>query len=276
MALSGNDGAKIREAIKQFGVNIKSDIARNAPFNKNVNGRIVGITAGGYTVQIQTRTYTNMPAINAGELKINDIVACCIPNNQMSQAYIVGKLVQNVVITGSGSGGSVNDVQVNGTSIVSDGVANLSVTSSVSQGSSSLITSGGVYNALSGIVVPTSINGMSGGTLTSPLYISGGDATTASKIALSRSQAGQITDESTSTLFGWLSNNASTLTVGSNSYGLNLRGNTTRPTYKGSDMALYSDIPTNYVALTGNQTIDGQKTFTSIPDVNGKIGRAHV
>lgn len=90
----------------------------------------------------------------------------------------------------------------------------------------------------------TSIDGLAGGTLTSPLNIQGGDSTTASKISLNRAKAGQITDETTATLFGWLSNNATTLTVGSNTYSLNLRGNTTRPTYKGNDMALYSDIPT--------------------------------
>lgn len=90
--------------------------------------------------------------------------------------------------------------------------------------------------------IPTSVNGLGGGTLTSPLNISGGDSASASKIAISNSQAGQITDQNNLTIFGFLSNNDTTLTVGSNSYALNLRGSGTRPTYKGNALALYSDI----------------------------------
>lgn len=88
----------------------------------------------------------------------------------------------------------------------------------------------------------TTVDGLSGGTLTSPLKISGGDQSTASKISLNQSANGQITDSSTSTLFGFMS--STTLTVGDNGYALALRGSGTRPTYKGTDLALYSDIPT--------------------------------
>lgn len=93
--------------------------------------------------------------------------------------------------------------------------------------------------------IPTSVNGLGGGTLTSPLNISGGDGASASKIAISNAQAGQITDQSTSTIFGFLSNNDTTLTVGGNSYALNLRGSGARPTYKGNALALYSDLSTD-------------------------------
>lgn len=68
----------------------------------------------------------------------------------------------------------------------------------------------------------SSIDGLSGGTLTSPLIITGGDSATASKIILNQNNQGQITDSATSTLFGFL--NSNTLTVGGNSYALNLRG----------------------------------------------------
>ena len=83
-----------------------------------------------------------------------------------------------------------------------------------------------------------------GGTLSAPLRITGGDSAAAGKISMSNSGAGQITDDGTATLFGFLSTNATTLIVGGNSYGLNLRGSATRPAYKGSDIALYSDLPT--------------------------------
>lgn len=94
----------------------------------------------------------------------------------------------------------------------------------------------------------SSIDGLGGGTLISPLIITGGDSATASKIILNQNDKGQITDSATSTLFGFL--NSNTLTVGGNSYALNLRGNETRPTYKGNELSLISDIPTNQATST--------------------------
>lgn len=88
----------------------------------------------------------------------------------------------------------------------------------------------------------TSINGLSGGTLTSPLTITGGDSATASKIILDTN--GQITDTGTSTLFG-RSGTGSTLMVGHSSYTMTMRGSATRPTYNGNNLALYSDLPTD-------------------------------
>lgn len=107
----------------------------------------------------------------------------------------------------------------------------------------------------------TSVDGLSGGTLTSPLKISGGDQSTASKISLNQSANGQITDSSTSTLFGFMS--STTLTVGGNGYALALRGSGTRPTYKDADLALYSDIPTvptDYIKYTAQTLADAQKS----------------
>lgn len=107
----------------------------------------------------------------------------------------------------------------------------------------------------------TSVDGLSGGTLTSPLKISGGNQSTASKISLNQSANGQITDSSTSTLFGFMS--STTLTVGDNGYALALRGSGARPTYKGVDLALYTDIatvPTDYVKYTAQALTDAQKS----------------
>ena len=107
----------------------------------------------------------------------------------------------------------------------------------------------------------TSVDGLSGGTLTSPLKVSGGDQSTASKISLNQEANGQITDSNTSTLFGFMS--STTLTVGGNGYALALRGSGARPTYKGADLALCSDIatvPTDYVKYTAQTLDDGQKS----------------
>lgn len=80
----------------------------------------------------------------------------------------------------------------------------------------------------------------SGGTMTGPLTITGGDATTAGKMILSQSGKGQITDSGTSTLFGFVASDS--LTVGHGSYKLLLRGNYSRPSYNGSSVAMLSDV----------------------------------
>lgn len=103
--------------------------------------------------------------------------------------------------------------------------------------------------------IPTSINGLSGGSLTSPLVIKGGDGAGVAKIALDHTQSGQITDESTHTLFGFTTNGTTTLTIGHSSYAMALRGSGTRPTYNGSSLALYSDIPSVPTVNNGTLTI---------------------
>lgn len=114
------------------------------------------------------------------------------------------------------------------------------------------VATSGSYNDLSDKpTIPsavTSINGLSGGTLTSPLIVSGGDAATAAKIALDQTASGQITNNGTQTLFGFTSNNATSLTVGHSSYSLALRGSGTRPKFNGNDLALAADAsPVIYV-----------------------------
>lgn len=120
-----------------------------------------------------------------------------------------------------------------------------------------------------------SINGMSGGTLTSQLVITGGDASSNAKIAISNAGSGQITDEGTHTLFGFTADGSDTLTVGHNNYKMNLRGSESRPQYKGSDLALLSDISSISSMLstisgydaTKNQVLKNiQGTFTWVDE----------
>lgn len=94
----------------------------------------------------------------------------------------------------------------------------------------------------------TSINGLSGGTLTSPLTLTGGDSATASKIILSSN--GQITDSGTATMLGFSGGN---YIVGSGNYPTTFRGKQTRPPWNGKDLALYSDIP----AAVTESTVSG-------------------
>ena len=119
-----------------------------------------------------------------------------------------------------------------------------------------------------------SIDGLKGGTLSSPLKLTGGDQATAAKIALSSTGKGQITDENTKTLFGFMS--ADTITVGSNSYVTNIRGNSnsTIGGKKFSDLAVKSDIPntSDFVKLSGDNTFTGTNIFSNLLSVGGSTG----
>lgn len=115
----------------------------------------------------------------------------------------------------------------------------------------------------------TSIDGLTGGTLTSPLKVTGGDGTSASKIALNQSGSGQITDSGTSTIFGFMS--ASDLTVGSANYNTRFRGKQTRPTWNGNDLALKSDIPdvSGKANLNGGNDFFGRQSFVLDEETDG-------
>lgn len=99
-----------------------------------------------------------------------------------------------------------------------------------------------------------------GGTLSKPLKVTGGDQTTAGKIMLDQSNKGQITDTSTATLLGFPA--ADTLTIGSSTYNIALRGKQARPTWNGNDLALKSDVPTGYVPNT--RTVNGKALSSNI------------
>lgn len=91
--------------------------------------------------------------------------------------------------------------------------------------------------------IPTSIDGLSGGTLTSPMTLTGGDGAAASKMILTSN--GQITNESTATLFG---RSGGVLIVGHKSIPLRLRGSATNPVYSNDnqtfkELAFKNDIP---------------------------------
>ena len=131
MALNAEDAKIIREAIIKFGRGIKKDIATESPFNKTKNGRVVKVTPTGYTVEIENKQYPRVQAINTNQIYLNDIVACCLPNNQMSQMYIIGKLVGRVDNSGGSGGGTASgDVSATASSIAQrDTNANLNATS---------------------------------------------------------------------------------------------------------------------------------------------------
>lgn len=135
---------------------------------------------------------------------------------------------------------------------------------------------GAITNIATTMDIPTSINGLSGGKLTSPLQISGGDAATASKIALDQTASGQITNNSTQTIFGFTSNNATNLTVGHSSYGLKLRGSGTRPQFNNNDLALYSDVPTVPTNISSFTNDSGYITSSSLLSLIYPVGSIYI
>lgn len=110
--------------------------------------------------------------------------------------------------------------------------------------------------------IPTSVNGLSGGTLTSPLTLTGGDSATASKIILTSS--GQITNEASGTLLGL---DGGVCMVGYQSYNLRIRGSESRPTYNGLDMALKSDIPTISTATQSDNGLMSSSDKTKLDGI---------
>lgn len=161
MGLDGSKGEKIRAAIEQFGKNLKRDIATSSPFDKTKNGFVTKVTPIGYTVRIENKEYPNVQAIEGAIIRVGDVVVCQLPNNQMSQMYIIGKKVNSTSGTGGG-GGDLTDVTLNGISVVSNGVARLIADTTPTSGSSHLITSGGVYTALGNYVTLTTAQTISG------------------------------------------------------------------------------------------------------------------
>ena len=125
------------------------------------------------------------------------------------------------------------------------------LSASLVSGLAQVATTGSYNDLLNKPTIPaavTSINGLSGGTLTSPLTLTGGDSATASKIILSSN--GQITDSGTATMLGFSGGN---YIVGSANYPTTFRGKQTRPTWNGKDLALHSDIP----AAVTESTVSG-------------------
>lgn len=115
----------------------------------------------------------------------------------------------------------------------------------------------------------TSIDGLSGGTLTSAIILDGGDAS--SGVAnMQLGTTGQITAQGTThTLFGRSS--STNLLVGHGSYTLTMRGSATRPTYNGSNMALYSDIGSATLTITQNDSTIGSFSANATSSVSVAI-----
>lgn len=97
----------------------------------------------------------------------------------------------------------------------------------------------------------TSINGLSGGTLTSALRLTGGNPNNASIVL---EDSGQLIDNSSSN-YCVLGRYQGNFIVNAPIYPMRLRGSETRPKYNNDDMALLSDIPAYDTANVGNTLV---------------------
>lgn len=68
---------------------------QTAPFNSCLRGTVSAINSQGtqYTIKVGQKIYSSVPALKtAGNIALNDSVICIIPNNNISQMFILGIL----------------------------------------------------------------------------------------------------------------------------------------------------------------------------------------
>ena len=72
---------------------VAAQAVSNAAFNKTVWGRITAIEGVEYTLVINGKTYPKTYALSsAGTLAVGDTVICIVPNNNMPNFFILGKI----------------------------------------------------------------------------------------------------------------------------------------------------------------------------------------
>lgn len=72
---------------------LANQYAAAANFNKTLWGRITAVNAPYYTLSINGKSYPKTLALSsAGALSVGDTVICIVPNNQMPNMFILGKI----------------------------------------------------------------------------------------------------------------------------------------------------------------------------------------
>lgn len=267
-----NNNQKVKTSSVTFGDNVSVEI--KAGSNVTITG---DNTANTITIDATDTTYSNLSASQGGtDVSLVTTGEKYTWNNKQSAlptTSTAGKVLKSTSTAGTVEWDDLptstpTTVKINGTSITSNSVADIQTNGTYNETTNKIATMSDL---------PTSINGMSGGTLTSPLNLSGGSENTASKIAVGTD--GRITDSGNSTIFGRSGTNGVDLLVGQANYNLKLRGSGTRPKYNGNDLALYSDLPDLSTKMdTANPTGTGsfslnRKANTTIGDYSVATGR---
>lgn len=89
--LDGESARKILEALDIRASKIAKEETRTSSYNKTKFGIITAKNVFRYTVKIDKIEYKNIKAVkNIGILNIGDVVTCLVPNNNMSNMFILG------------------------------------------------------------------------------------------------------------------------------------------------------------------------------------------
>lgn len=267
-----------------------------------VGGSNVTLTesSGAVTISATDTTYSSLSAANGGtDVSLVTTGEKYIWNNKQD-ALVSGtniKTINNESILGSGnisisSGGTATDVQINGTSITSGGVADIKTNGTYNETSNKIAT----MNDLPASITITTTSGsesISDGTNTLSFganafnnttiptsYVSSVNGSTGAITNVAKTNATQTFSaeqtftaniKNTGTYYIGSANgvlasmSGSTLTLGNSSSALAFAGSGTRPTYNNNSLALVNDLPTATTLTTtsgseaitvGNDTIN--------------------
>ena len=93
MDLNQEGGKKVAQAIDRRIMNVAKEIYKNSPYTLIKYGIVKKIDGKFYTLQINKSLYTKVCALKGvGQINVNDVVICIIPNNQFSNMFILGVL----------------------------------------------------------------------------------------------------------------------------------------------------------------------------------------
>lgn len=111
--LNKSTGGQIADAIDRRIRMVAQEVYDNAPYNKTKFGRVVARQNGLFEVMIERKSYTNVVALrNVGDINVGETVIVDIPNNNMSNATILG-VADGTLLSGAGTG-TVKSVNVIG------------------------------------------------------------------------------------------------------------------------------------------------------------------
>ena len=89
--LDYDSGEDIANAIDKRIERVAKEIYQNSPYNKIKYGVVKNVNDKQYTVQINGINYSNVYALkNVGTINVNDSVVLIIPDNNISQMFILG------------------------------------------------------------------------------------------------------------------------------------------------------------------------------------------
>lgn len=96
-SLNKESGKELLDSLRRGIAYIAKRVFDENPRDLHQRGRILSYSVEGYTVLINGKEYTKVPALNNGiPLLVGDTVEIMIPNGQFSQMFIMGKLTNRI------------------------------------------------------------------------------------------------------------------------------------------------------------------------------------